>query len=97
MTQPSTMSGQPEPVQAVTSAIAMMARLTATSSRAERKAAPLSEPPWWRTRTSSSAHTVFTTAAPDAVTTIAATSGATGSSALTTARAVPDRGIPLPS
>ena len=63
----------------------MIARLTATSLRAERKAAPLSEPPWWRTRTSSSAQTVFTTAAPDAVTTNAVTSGATGSNALTTA------------
>ena len=47
MTTPSTMSGQPDPVHAVTRAIAMIARLTATSLRAERYAAPLSEPPWY--------------------------------------------------
>ena len=46
MTQSSGMSGQPDPVHAVTRAIAMIATSIARSLRAERKAAPLSEPPW---------------------------------------------------
>ena len=44
MISPRTRSGQPEPVHSVTTAMAMIARLTTTSLRAERNAARLSEP-----------------------------------------------------
>ena len=48
-------SGQPEASRAVIKGIAIIAKLTNTSLRADRHAALLSEPPSWRTRATSHA------------------------------------------
>ena len=85
MTAPRTRSGHPEAVTAVTPAIAMIARLTATSDRAERKAAAERDPPWCRTRVRRRAHAPLTSAAPPAVSTSGHTAGATGSDTFATA------------
>ena len=79
MKQPRIRSGQPESVQSVTTAMPMIATLTRTSLRADRNAALLREPPWWRTRASSQALVALTAIAPSEASTNGTTSGASGS------------------
>ena len=57
----------------------MTAMFTATSLRADRNAALLSEPPWCRTPTSSQALVPLIAIAPSEASTTGPTSGATGS------------------
>ena len=78
MKQSRTRSGQPDPVYAVRTPMAMMATFTKTSLRAERNAARLREPPRDRTLASIQALAPFTTIAPSKASTNGTTSGATG-------------------